>query len=310
MSTLHFALLLMVTLVWGLHFSVIKATIDDIPTLFYVAVRMAFVALLLSPFLRWHKGRMLLILLAGAGIGGINYALMFTGVKYTTASIGALMIETYMPIATIFSVIFLGERIGWRRILGLVLAFAGVVIIVSAGEEATGADRLLLGATLIICAATAEAGAAILIKRVKDVSALQLLAWFGIVGALVTGTASAIWEEGQWAAITGENRVTIWAALGYSVVFASIVGHATYYWLLQRIPISQVAGATVMTTVFAVLFGVTLLDDPLTLQFIFGGLVTLSGVAIIVLRSSRERRADHVTPNTSHPLIEEETHGT
>lgn len=299
MTPLRFAVLLGICIIWGFHFTVIKVTVDDIPPLFYASIRMAIVALILSPFLKWHTGQMGRVAIAGACFGGLNYAFMFSGLKLTTASLAAVMLETYVPLAALLSVIFLGEKIGWRRIAGLTLAFSGVIVIVSAGEEATGADNLLLGAGLVVGAALCEAVGAIMVKKVDGVSPLGLLAWFGVVGASVTGLLSLGLETDQLAVIHSDARWTVAAALAYSVLLASIAGHASYYWLLQRVEVNQVAGATVMATMFAVLFGVLLLGDPVTFRFLLGGTVTLVGVAIIVIRSGGKQRQAMATVSTA-----------
>jgi O-acetylserine/cysteine efflux transporter len=56
---------------------------------------------------------------------------------------------------------------------------------------------------------------------------------------------------------------------------------------VQRYPVTSVAPLTVLSPVFSVLFGITLLDDAMTPRIAIGGLVTLVGVLII---TARERR--------------------
>lgn len=303
MTPFRFLVLLAVCIGWGLHITVIRATVDAVPVMFYVAMRMALVALLLAPFLRWHRGKMPSILAAGVCFGSMNYVFLFNGLKYTTASLGAILIETYMPIATILSVVFLGERVGWRRIMGLVLAFGGVVIILSNGGEATGSRNLPLGAVLLICGATFEAMGAILIKKIDGVTPIQLLAWFGVVGAMISGCLTLIFEKGQFAVFSGPEALPVLGALAFSVLIASIFGHGLYYWLLQRVDVSQVAGSTMLTTVIAVGSGVLLLGEPLTIRFMIGGLITMIGVLVIVLRTQAK------SPEIAELLVEEETHG-
>ncbi|MEM9990069.1 MAG: DMT family transporter, partial [Pseudomonadota bacterium] len=150
MTPFRFLVLVGITMTWGLHFSVIKSTVGDIPPIFYVTLRMALVAILLSPLLRWYPGQMRNIMLAGLFYGGINYVFMFSGLNFITESLGSILMQTYVPFAMLFSVLFLGEVIQWRRILGLILAFSGIFIIISAGGDLTGSDNLILGATLVV----------------------------------------------------------------------------------------------------------------------------------------------------------------
>ena len=291
MKPAHLALLLGITLAWGLHFTVIKATVDAMPPLAYVAARMALVALLLTPFRTWQPGRMRAVLLAGACFGGLNYACMFYGLKLTTASIAAVVIESYVPIATVFSVLFLGERVGLPRVTGMAVALGGVAVIATGDGDLTGSRNLTLGATLIVGAATFEAAGAIVVKKLEGIPPLCLLGWFGIVGAVVTGTLSALFETGQGAPLDPIDWRVL-GALAYSVLVASIFAHASYYHLLQRAPVSQLAGSGLMASVFAVGFGVVLLDEELTMRFLIGGAMTLLGVAIILMRQTKTKLAD------------------
>ena len=292
MKPAHVLLLLGITLAWGFHFTVVKATVDAVPPLAYVCARMALVALLLTPFRRWQPGRMRAVLLAGACFGGLNYACMFYGLKLTTASISAVVIESYVPIATVFSVLFLGERVGLPRVTGMAVALLGVAVIATGESDLTGSRNLPLGAVMIVGAATFEAIGAIFVKKLAGIPPLTLLSWFGVVGTVVTGALSAAFETGQLAPLVPTVDWRVVAALAYSVLIASIFAHASYYFLLQRAPVSQLAGSGLMASVFAVGFGVVLLDEPLTPRFLLGGGMTLLGVAIILMRQTRTKMLD------------------
>ena len=117
MSTKEFFVLLLVCVTWGLHFVVMKVTVGNTaPPLFYAAARMTIVMIVLLPKLKWHSGMMRYVLAAGMGYGALNYAFIFPAMGMTTAAAGAITIELYVPFSIILSVIFLGDRIGIRRI--------------------------------------------------------------------------------------------------------------------------------------------------------------------------------------------------
>lgn len=303
MNPIQLLVLLGICAIWGLHFSVIKTSVDDVPPIFYAGVRMAAVAVLLAPWLRWHAGQMRKILLAALCFGSINYICLFTGTKLTSASVAAVLIEIYVPVATIFSVIFLKERIGLPRLFGIALALSGVLIIVTGGGASLNAPNLPLGAMFILAGVVFEATGAITIKRIVGVSPLQMLAWFGLIGSACSLGISAFVEDGQLDFLGTDQRVPALAALTYSTLLASIVGHTAYYWLLQRVDLSVLAGAGLMTTVLAVGFGVLLLGEPLTARFLIGCGVVLTGVAIIVVRSARRSKAPVIAPAGTDPPV-------
>ncbi|MEM9840264.1 MAG: DMT family transporter [Pseudomonadota bacterium] len=290
MSPLHFLLLVSICLVWAFHVIVIKTSVDIVPPLSYVAMRMPILALMLAPLLRWHKGQMVRILIGGLCFGGLNYAFMFSGLSLTTASVGAVVLESYVVVATILSVLFLNEKVGWKRTLGIASALIGVLIISTGDSDALGSKNLPLGAFLLFLAACCEATGALFVKKVDGVKPLQMLAWFALVGTFVSFIAASLTGADHFGWASSPERGQVLAALFYSVFAASLFGHSAYYYLLQRVPLSLMAPSGLLMTFFAVLMGVILLSDPVTNRLIVGGLMVVTGVGIVLLRSAQPSR--------------------
>jgi len=207
MSLREFAVLFLVCLIWGLHFIVMKMTVGEAADpLFYAAMRMTIVAIFMLPWLKWHKGLMWPILGAGLGYGALNYAFMFPALGLTTASAAAITIELYVPFSIILSVLVFKDKIGAYKILGILLAFIGVIIITSAKPDESAGPYFLWGILLMVGAAMSEAIGAVLVKLVKGVGPLQLLAWFAVIGTVVLWPLSLILENNQLEAFAPENR--------------------------------------------------------------------------------------------------------
>ncbi|OFX02482.1 MAG: hypothetical protein A3E78_04580 [Alphaproteobacteria bacterium RIFCSPHIGHO2_12_FULL_63_12] len=285
MAARELLVLLVLCVAWGFHYVVVKVAVVEIPPIFYAAMRMTIVAAVLAPFLRWRPGQMKLVLLAAFCFGAINYAFLFTGLKLATASASAIANQLYVPFATILSVIFLKETIGWRRIVGISLAFAGVAVIAISKDQDVDGARIGIGVGLVAAATFVEANGSILVKKASGFKPWELLAWFGLIGAPCLFAISATIEHGQMAALAASDKKLIIGAILYSAIVSSVFGHTAYYWLIQRRPVSEVASSTLLTTFFAVSFSVALLGEPFTLAFIIGGVMTLIGVAIVVLRA-------------------------
>ena len=289
MSLREFAVLFLVCLIWGLHFIVMKMTVGEAADpLFYAAMRMTIVAIFMLPWLKWHKDLMWPILGAGLGYGALNYAFMFPALGLTTASAAAITIELYVPFSIILSVLVFKDKIGAYKILGILLAFIGVIIITSAKPGESAGPYFLWGILLMVGAAMSEAIGAVLVKLVKGVGPLQLLAWFAVIGTVVLWPLSLILENNQLEAFAPENRRTFAFALAYSALLVSIVAHGSYYWLLQRLPIYIVSSTGLMTTIIAVIASIIILGEALTLELLLGGLITLSGIGLILSRSNRK----------------------
>jgi len=78
-----------------------------------------------------------------------------------------------------------------------------------------------------------------------------------------------------------------WSVL-YSAIGATIIGHGLLYYLLQRHPIYSIAPFITLSTLFAILFGVLVYQDQLTLKIMGGGLLTLLGVTVVAVRNAKE----------------------
>lgn len=279
--------LLALCVAWGFHYVVVKVAVEEVPPIFYAAIRMALVAIVLSPFLSWRAGKMKIALLAALCFGAINYALLFSGLKLATASASAIANQLYVPFATILSVLFLKETIGWRRIVGVSLAFAGVAMIAISRDQAVAGARVGIGVGLVATATLVEAMGSILVKKASGFKPWELLAWFGLVGSPCLFAISALVERGQLAAFADNNRNLVIGAVLYSALVSSVFGHTAYYWLIQRRPVSEVSSSSLLTMFFAVMFSVAILDEPFTIAVAMGGAMTLIGVGIVVLRAPR-----------------------
>lgn len=299
MSARELFVMIAMCTVWGFHYVVIKAAVAEVPSMFYAAVRMALVAIMMSPWLRWRPGKMVVVLCAGLCYGAFNYAFLFTGMRYAPASVAAIIGQLYVPFATILSVVFLSETVRWRRIVGIALAFGGVAVIaLSKGSVGEPGDRVALGAGLLAAGALVEATGSVLVKSAKGFKPYELLAWFSVVGTIGLTAGTLLIEKNQLEAAAAADPWLLGGAVVYSAVFASIFGHTAYYWLLQRLPVSQVAPSGLLTPVLAVMFSVLFLGDALSARFFIGGAMAMTGVAIVLLRTAKGRIVEPGAPES------------
>lgn len=287
MSARELLLLGLMCLVWGFHYVVMKVGVGAAPPMFYAAVRMSLVALVLAPFLRWRPGRMKFVFAGALTFGSFNYALLFTGFSMAPASASAIVLQLYIVFATLLAVVLLNEKIGWPRRIGIGLALSGVVVISASRETlAPAGPAAALGLALVAGSALVEALGSIAVKKADGFQAHELLGWFATLGAPILFCLSFALEQGQGAALRGAGAPFVGAVL-YSALGASLIGHTTYYWLLKRLPVTIVASSSLLTTVIAVFFSISVLGEPLTASFLAGGALTLAGVGIILYRRAR-----------------------
>ena len=276
-------LLIGMNLIWGLNLISSKIGVGQFPPIFFTALRFGSLALFLVPMLKIHRGQMTNLFAAALLTGPAAFALLFAGIFLTEdAATVAVATQMSVPFSTLMSVLFLGETIRWRRIMGIVLAFAGIVIIsfdprVFAYWE---------GLALVVCSSFVSSLGLIFLKRLKGISPLELQSWIALAGGAILLALSLALEAGQMTAVRNATWEG-WGALIFTTVMSSLIAHTAWYYLVSRYPVTSLSPLTLLSPLFGIFFGVTLLHDQLTARMLVGGAVTLVGVLIVVLREQR-----------------------
>ncbi|MBF34615.1 MAG: EamA family transporter [Henriciella sp.] len=279
-----FMLLFAVCFVWGLNLVVTRWVVADagVPPIFFAGVRFAGIALVLIPFLLPAPRHMGILFAIAMCMGAVHFALLFMGLANAEASAVSVTGQLGVPFATLMSMAFLGETVGWRRGLGIMLAFAGVTLI----AFDPGSFSVSFGLIYVIVSAFVGASGGILMKKMAPISALQLQAWLGLFSFAPLLAFSALTESGQVSAFM-EGGWLVWVATAFAVLGVSVFGHGAYYSLIKKYDISLLSPLTLMTPIWGVVLAVSLLGEPLTLRLVVGAAISLSGVFVIAIRRNR-----------------------
>lgn len=280
---LHLLLFVMTVSIWGFSFIVTKWGVQEIPPLLFVGLRFLFVALILAPFVPRPRGHMKQIFLISVMLGLLHFSCMFVALVRTPAGTTALLAQLQVPFAALLAALFLGDRLGWRRALGMALAFAGAGVVLGAPsfESPWWSDLLAVAAGLF------WAVSAVQIKALgTGVGAASINAWVAIFAVPQLLAATLLLEQGQWAAIEGLSWRAVFA-LFYNSVLIVVVGYGTWYRLLKIYDVNQAMPFMLLMPPIALLCGALFLGEPLTWSLAVGGLVTVAGVAIILVRRPR-----------------------
>ncbi len=272
-----------INLVWGLNIVAVKMSVLAVPPLAAGALRLLVVLVVCGSSLRVVPGRMRLLLTLGLLNGALFLVVVNLSLK-VSGNVSALAIagQLGVPFSLILGVLFLKERIALPRLIGIALSFGGVVLLVfdpAVANEVPGLLLTTLG-TLIFAIGS------LIQRRLSGVSVLTLHAWIGLIGSLVLFPLSAVLEPGALARLPalplGQFGWILFSALG-----SSVLGQGGMAWLLQRHPIATVMPLTLASPVIAVLASSWMFGTVLTPLMIAGGIIAMTGVAIITLRSTR-----------------------
>lgn len=284
MAARDFALLMAMCLLWSANNIVSKYVVSvlDVPPLFYAATRFAIVAVCALPFLLPAPKPIWRIVAVALLMGGGSFALMFIGLQSATPSASAVVLQLGMPLTTLFSVFLLGERIRWRRGLGIALTFAGVMTVIWSPHGLTMSKGLMF----VVASTVVSSLGAVLMKQMEGVKPFTYQAWVGMISFWPLAGLSLALEPGaaDQALHAGWPFV---AAVAFSALIVSLVAHTVYYQLMQRYEANLISALTLMTPLGTIALGVLLLHDPFGPRLAIGSAIALTGVLIIALRGNQ-----------------------
>lgn len=278
----HLGFLMLINLLWAINMVAMKEAVLLVPPLLATALRFALLLAVCALALRPVPGRMRLVVASALVSGALQFGLIATSYHLAT-NLSALAIAAQLgvPFSLLLAILIDGERIAWRRTVGILLALAGVALLVF--DPRIAGERLAIATTA--GAAFAWAAGNLLIRRLAGVPVLTLFAWQALISLPVLLLASILLEPGALAGL-GDTPVRALFLIAYTAIAASLVGHAGMSWLLQRYPVTLITPFTLAGPVMSVAVVTLVYGTPVTPLMLAGGLMTLAGVAIIAWRSA------------------------
>lgn len=271
--------LCLIYLIWGMNWVVMKTANTFFPPITFVAYRFLFGALVLLSVWFWlhlplpKKKYWPWIFLTGILQMGLNNIAAQTSML--TLGAGMVSVLNYsMPIfAAVMAHFLLGERLTWRKGAGIVLAIAGMAVLmdVHAGGDVTAICIGLLSAVF-------WGLASIFVKlKLSDVNPISLTTWQMVCASLSLLAYTAIVPQGE--VIWNTESVL---CLIYNGVLASALAFFLWSWILQHIEVSKASVAVLAVPVVGVVGGILCLGEPMTLHIFFGMIMIMAGIYIVV----------------------------
>lgn len=275
----HTALALLIALIWGINTVVVKYGLLHMPAYILTALRFFMVAAILVPFLRIPRIRVGAVLMMSVLVAQ-HFALgnygMSLGLDIPTFLVAS---HISVPVSCLIGWLWFGDTMGKWRIFGMALAFGGIIIVAGSPTVLPHLTPFLI----TTCSGIMWAISNVMIKRIEGVRALNILGWLSLFAAPQTLAMSFFMgEDPVQQTLTMSSGVAL--SIAYSSLFSSIVAYGGWYYLLRQHDLSRVVPYSLLVPVIGVLVGQLVYYEPLTPKMIIGGLLTLSGVALIVLR--------------------------
>lgn len=274
-----FILLMVVCLVWATNFIVTKLVLVhlDVPPLLFSSLRFALLLFIALPWLLpWPRPRWR-IAVVGVLMGAGGFGLVSIGLMTATPSSAAVVTQLGVPITALLSVLLLGERIGWRRGIGIALAFSGALVVM----YDPGGFALSVGLIFVLGSAFASAFSVVLMKKMNNVEPLQFQAWVGLASFIPLALGSVSVETDQVARAASAGW-PFFLAVAYTALFVSLLGHSIFFRLVQKYEANLISTLTLMCPLMGIGLGVLVTGDRFDMRMIVGTAVVLTGVAVIL----------------------------
>ena len=267
-----------VPLLWGLGFVFAKGAINHFPPILLMAFRFSLTALVLVWFAPLPNGKFIAIFKIAIVAAAIQYSLTFTGVKGLEAGLASIIVQLEVPFLVILGAILLNEKPDSKKWIGIAVSFLGVAIM-SQQDELSGS---LVSIILVLSGCFAWALGQVMVRKLTDITGMQVTAWIAVFATPQLFLMSAIFEQGQIEAIQTAKPIVWWTVL-YLGLIMTCLGY--YFWnsLIRQHDVGKVAPFLLLLPLFSVVGGNVFLGETLTLEKFYGGSTILIGIAIITL---------------------------
>ncbi len=275
LSGADWAFALVVIVVWGVNFVVMKWGLQEVSPLLLCALRFMAASLPFLLFVRRPASLTWGGLAAYGLVQGVGqFGLLFVGMQLgMPAGMASVVLQTQAFITLLMAAALLGERPQPWQWAGLCIAIVGLVVIGAAHGD--GATQMTLIGFLCTVGAAAMWAASNLITRHAAQSGpyepVPFLVWSSVFPILPLLLLS-IWLEGGWQVTLQQLQAITWqgmAAVAYLALLSTLLGYGLWTKLLQRYPTSTVAPLSLLVPVVGLLAAMLLLGEfPTLLQWL------------------------------------------
>lgn len=294
--------LALVAIIWGGTFVAGRYMSSDLSPVLLASLRFILAALVLVAFLALSKrgfvpvtmGQAVQVVLLGlVGIYAYNL-FFFSGLSYIDASRASLIVASNPALMALCGYLFFRERICAVQMVGIALCLlgAGVVIFARAPQGLASGQGHWLGDALIFgCVLSWVVYSVFCRSVVQAIGALHTVCYSVIAGALMLSATALFMGEMNRAALRSLS-VTDALCLAYLGVLGSAAAYVMYYDAIQRIGATRAGTFIALNPLTAVLAGVLLLDERLSMAMVLGGALVILGILLCNRRAGTSRAGD------------------
>ena len=277
----HFALAMLVILVWGVNFAVIKVALVGVPPLLLAALRFLPAAFPAMLFLKPPKVPLRLYLLFGMTMSVGQFAFLFSAIHVGMPSgLASLVLQSQSFFTLVLTALWLREHWHANQLIGLLFAALGLILIGSAHGAAMPLDGFLL----TVAAATMWACGNIVSRAVGrhgPMNQLAFVVWASLVPPIPLLILSVL-IEGPTAIATALQsfRLETFAAMAYLAWASTLFGYSVWNFLMSRYPVNRIAPFSLLVPLVGLTTGWLAFGETLKPVHFAGGALLMLGLVV------------------------------
>jgi O-acetylserine/cysteine efflux transporter len=281
LSLTHFLLALVVVAIWGTNFVVIRFGLDEFPPLLFAALRFSLAFLPAALLLPRPKVPLSYLAAYGLFIGVGQFGLIYIALDgLISPGLGSLVIQTQVFFTIGLTLWLHGQTVRPYQLAGLVLASAGIVVILAH----TSPDATALGVAIFLLAALGWSGGNVVALKTPGVNMLAYVVWSSAF-AVPPLFLMAWWLEGLPAmghAVAAAD-LTGWVSLLWQTVGNTLFGYAVWAWLMARYPAATITPMALLVPVFGMGASAVVLGEAMPAWKLIAAGLVIAGLALNLL---------------------------
>lgn len=277
MTPRDIVLCLVPPLCWGVGFTIAKPAVTHFPPVFmmtmvYCAITLVLWLTVKAP-IRTPWASLIAISVFAVPLQGL---LIFSGLRELDAGVATLVIQIQVPFAVLLGWLIAGESLSLRKCIGTMVALAGVAMVIGLPTETPP----LVPVLLVIAGSGFWATGQVLARKLGRDGGLLLFKGMAIAGLPQVIVATVLFETGQWEAVRDAGGWD-WAALVFVGVVGFYLSYVSWFALLRRFRMDEVAPFTLLMPVTGLIAAALVLGERIVPGHLIGGAVLIAGLAIV-----------------------------
>ena len=286
MTLRDFLFAISVPLLWGIGFVITKPGMEQFPPMLINGLRWSLSGLILVWFFPIPKKYLKSIFVVSIVACTIQYSLTFSGLNLIDASSAVLFVQCEVPFGVLIAYFLLKERPKLKNILGIIIAFAGLIIL-SGSPDLKGK---YLGIILVLSGAFTWSLGQVLVKPISEkINGVTLTAWMGVFAGPQLILASQIIEGNVLENIISADY-RAWLIVLYLGVLMNCLGYSLWYYVLGRYPVNKIISTILLLPVTGVITAILFLGERPDIKVFIGGLIILFGVGVIFFEKKTKEK--------------------